>query len=82
MNEDTKIQEPEGNEVLPCVSGSISINVALGIKKYHKEFNVDILEYKGLSETNIFITVMGKMEDIVKLNEKATHYKPSETRGI
>ena len=27
MNEDTNIQEPQGNGVLPCVSGSLSDNI-------------------------------------------------------
>lgn len=83
MDEAENNQNPTNPSLnIADVSGSISLNVALGIKKYHKEFNVEILEYKGLSEAHVWVKVKGNMKDIVDLNEKATHYKPSETRGI
>ena len=63
------------------ISKSVSFNVGLGIKKHCAEFNVELLEYKCLSEGFIFVSVRGKLDDIIGLNEIATNYRPSVGRG-
>lgn len=59
------------------IEKAISLNVALGIKKYHQDFDVELLEFKGLSEGHVWVSVKGNMDNLIILNEKATNYKPS-----
>lgn len=59
------------------IEKAISFNVALGVQKYHQDFDVELLEFKGLSEDHVWVSVKGTMDNLILLNEKATNYKPS-----
>ena len=47
MNEDTNIKEPQGNGVLPCVSGSLSEKVNLENKTLYEKLKQQHLEDGG-----------------------------------
>jgi hypothetical protein len=68
-------------EELITISTDVSFNVAIGINKYHDEYNVEILEFKGLSEDYTWVSVRGTMDNLKALNDKATDYKPTVTRA-
>lgn len=62
---------------LTTISRTIHIHIAMGIEKYAKQFNVEVLETKGISEDDVYVSVRGKLEDLKNLNEKAKDYKPT-----
>jgi len=69
MNEDTKIKEPQGNEVLPCVSGS-SIVIPKPKLKFEGLDNLSIIGENDIPLSELFELHL-KLENYLKSRPEA-----------
>ena len=84
-----KLSNEELNPALNkgAVIGSLTINatvshsIGMGIEKYHKECDCELILFKGRGEDWIEVTVKGTEENLKKMNELAKQYKPTVVRS-
>ena len=59
------------------IKSVVCMRFFLGIQKYAKEFEVEIVNQRGLTENDIEVELEGTMENLKKLNDKANGYRPN-----